>query len=108
MSEQAGNQFGQTFTLRTLAEALHAAGERDAARAALVEALQLAAETGNTYQQASAHRDIAGSHHSAGEDEQARHHWQQALVLYTRLGVPEAHDVKSRLNAAGWLPSAGD
>jgi tetratricopeptide (TPR) repeat protein len=98
---EIGNQSGETETLRSLAEALHAAGQPAAARAELATALQLAAETGNTYQQASAHRDLGESHHSACHDEQARHHWQQALDLYTQLGAPEADQVQSRLSARG-------
>ncbi len=29
----------------------------------------------------------------------ARRHWQQALTLYTRLGLPEADKVRARLTA---------
>jgi tetratricopeptide (TPR) repeat protein len=96
---ETGNQFGETVTLRTLAEALHGAGQPAAARTKLAEALRLAAETGNTYEQASAHRDLAECHHRAGEGEQAHRHWQQALIMYTQLGVPEADQVRSRLRA---------
>ncbi|HTW04270.1 MAG TPA: tetratricopeptide repeat protein [Streptosporangiaceae bacterium] len=94
---EIGDQHGEVNTLSTLAEALHVAGQPPAARAELTAALRLAAETGNTYQQASAHRDLAESYRCAREDEQARHHWQQALDLYTRLGAPEAQQVRSRL-----------
>jgi tetratricopeptide (TPR) repeat protein len=96
---QAGDQHGETVTLRTLAEAMHGTGQPAAARAELETALQLAADTGNTYQQASAHRDLAESHRRAGQDQQARHHWQHALDLYTQLEAPEADQVRTRLSA---------
>ena len=96
---ESGDQFGETVTLRSLAEALHAARQPAAARAELAAAVRLAAETGNTFQQASAHRDLGESHDRAGQDKQARHHWQQALILYTELGAPEADQVRSRLSA---------
>jgi len=95
-----GYRYGETFTLHSLAKALHAAGQPAAARTELTAALRLAAETGNTYQQASTHRDLAESHHRAGQDEQARHHWQQALTLYTQLGAPEADQMRGQLSAA--------
>jgi len=96
---QTGERGGEIKTLRILAEVLHGAGRLADARAELETALHLAAGTGNTYQQANVHRDLAESHHSAGDDEQARQHWQQAHDLYTQLGVPEAAQVRSRLNA---------
>jgi tetratricopeptide (TPR) repeat protein/transcriptional regulator with XRE-family HTH domain len=97
---QAGYHFGEIRTLFSLAEARHGAGQPAAAQAELTAALRLAAETDNTYQQANAHRDLADSHHRAGEGEQARHHWQQALTLYTRLGAPEADQLRSRSGTA--------
>jgi DNA-binding SARP family transcriptional activator len=93
-----GQQDGEIRALRSLAEALHQAGQIDEARSELTTALQLAADIGHTHQQASAHRDLAESYHSAGEDDQACHHWQQALDLYTRLGAPEADQVRARLS----------
>ncbi len=98
LHRQAGYQYGEVQTLRTLAEALHGTGQSSAARAELAAALRLAADTGNTYQQASVHRDLAESHDSAGDHEQARHHRQQALTLYTQLGVPEADQVRAQLS----------
>ena len=95
---QAGDQFGEVFALRTLAETLHQAGQPAAARAELVTALRLATGTGNTYQLASTHRDLAESQHHDGHDEQARYHWQQAVILYTELGAPEADHARSRLS----------
>ena len=97
MHRQAGYQHGEVQTLRSLAEALHGSGQPAAARAELAAAVRLAADSGSTYQQASAHRDLAESHHRSGDDEQARYHWQEALTLYTQLGVPEAEQVQSQL-----------
>ncbi len=94
---QTGDQHGEAVTRRVLAEALLAAGQPAAARSELKTALRLAAATGNTYEQATAHRDLAESHHQAGQDKQAHFHWEQALILYTQLGAPEAGHVRSRL-----------
>jgi tetratricopeptide (TPR) repeat protein/transcriptional regulator with XRE-family HTH domain len=96
---QAGYQYGEINTLRTLAEALRGAGQPANVRAELEAALRLATATGSTYQLAGVHRDLAENHVSANLYEQARHHWQQALDLYTRLGAPEADQVRSRLSA---------
>jgi DNA-binding SARP family transcriptional activator len=94
-----GQQHGEILTLRNLAEALRGVGQPAAARAELAAALRLAAETGNTYEEASAHGELAESHHEGGEGEQARHHWQRALTLYTKLGAPEADQIRAQLSA---------
>jgi hypothetical protein len=31
-----------------------------------------------------------------GDEDQARRHWQDALAVYTELGVPEAGEVRAR------------
>ena len=62
-------------------------------------ALTLATQTGERYEQARAHDGLARTHHASGELDQARHHWNQALALYTDLGVPEADDVHAHLAA---------
>ncbi len=103
---ETGQQEGEIRTLRSLAQALHQAGQPAAARAELETAARLAAQAGNRYQQASAHRDLAEIHHSAGDDKAARHHWKRALTLYTELGTPEAHHVRSRLSAKTYLRSS--
>jgi hypothetical protein len=32
-----------------------------------------------------------------GDEDQARRHWQEALAIFTELGVPEAGEVRARL-----------
>jgi hypothetical protein len=33
-----------------------------------------------------------------GSEGRARRHWQRALALFTRLGTPEAEEVRARLS----------
>ncbi len=71
----------------------------DAAR--MFRLLGLASQIGNRYQQARAYDGLARACHAAGDPAQARQHWQQALALYTDLGVPEAGQVRARLDDPG-------
>jgi len=96
---QAGYQHGEVRTLRSLAQALHAAGRSAEARSWLEQALLAAAESGNTYQEAGTHEELAQLL-QAVEGDQARQHWELALDLYTRLGAPEAGLVRARLAGA--------
>jgi len=80
-------------------EALLVDGHRDA-RESHATALDLASQTDNGYEQARAHHGLARAYQSAGQPGQARHHWQHALTEFTRLGTPEADQVRARLAEA--------
>jgi tetratricopeptide (TPR) repeat protein len=85
------------------AEALNSLGE--ALCAHHNDALSLACQTGVRYEQARAHDGLASAYHATGGHGQARRHWQQALTLYTDLGVPAAGRVSGKLSA---LARSGD
>jgi DNA-binding SARP family transcriptional activator len=55
------------------------------------DALEIAIETNCIGDQAAAHRGLGDA---TGEHE----HWQRALALYAEMGVPEADEVRARLN----------
>lgn len=42
-----------------------------------------------------------------GDRDQARRHWQDALALFTELGVPEAERIRARLAKEGNAADAG-
>jgi DNA-binding SARP family transcriptional activator len=63
-------------------------------------ALDLASQTDNGYEQARAHHGLARAYQSAGQPGQARQHWQHALAEFTRLGTPEADQVRAELATA--------
>jgi Tfp pilus assembly protein PilF len=87
------------IALNGLGEALLAEGHRDA-REPHATALDLASQTDNGYEQARAHYGLARVYQSAGQPGQARHHWQHALAEFTRLGTPEADQVRAELATA--------
>ncbi|MGA6167103.1 tetratricopeptide repeat protein [Amycolatopsis magusensis] len=70
-----------------------ARGENTEAAAHFREALQIALETGCI-------GDQAYAHHGLGESTGEREHWERALALYAEMGVPEANEVRARLNLA--------
>ncbi len=98
---KAGNPSGQVDALNGLADVLLAEGRTGEARTEYAAALRLASETGLKFEQARAHDGLGRVHHLTDGLSQACQHWQQALVLYTELGVPEAEDVRALLAGAG-------
>ncbi|WP_250029388.1 tetratricopeptide repeat protein [Paractinoplanes maris] len=93
---EIGNQDNEAWLLNSLGEAARPDRTHHAAALAIAEAV------GNRRQQARAHTGLGHAHHDAGEPAAAREHYEQALVLYTDLGVPEADEVRGFLDA---LPS---
>lgn len=68
-----------------------ARGEPDEAAGFFRDALEIAVET-------SCISDQAAAHHGLGEATGEREHWKRALALYTEMDVPEADEVRARLN----------
>jgi tetratricopeptide (TPR) repeat protein len=62
------------------------------------EALAVAAEAGNRKELAHTHAGIAAVHAELGGHDTARAHWRQALTHYEALGLPQATDVRARLD----------
>jgi DNA-binding SARP family transcriptional activator/tetratricopeptide (TPR) repeat protein len=97
---EIGDRNGEAEALNGLGETLLAAGQPGDGCTQHATALGLASQDGDKFQQARAHNGLASSYRATGDDGQARYHWQQALALYTELGVPQAAEVRARLNAA--------
>jgi hypothetical protein len=77
---------------------LSADGQPGQARWQHQEALALARQIGACYELARAHDGLARTYDATGDRNLARRHWQHALNGYTSIGVPEANDVRARLN----------
>jgi tetratricopeptide (TPR) repeat protein len=72
-------------------------GEARTALAQYRGALALASQAGDRFEQARALDGAARALATAGQRGQARAHWQQALAIFSDLGVPEAAQVRARL-----------
>jgi tetratricopeptide (TPR) repeat protein len=108
---QAGDRTDEARVLNDLGEALLAGSQPYDARAQHASALALASQIGDHGQHARAHHGLGQACLAAGDPAQARRHWQQALTQYTRLGAPEADEVRAFLRhldpATSQPPSAG-
>ncbi|UJW35573.1 tetratricopeptide repeat protein [Saccharothrix sp. AJ9571] len=83
----------ESRVLNSLGSLAGARGETTEAAALFREALQIALDTGCI-------GDQAYAHHGLGESTGEREHWERALALYAEMGVPEANEVRARLNLA--------
>ncbi|MDI5978263.1 tetratricopeptide repeat protein [Amycolatopsis magusensis] len=83
----------ESRVLNSLGSLASARGENTEAAAFFRDALQIALETGCI-------GDQAYAHHGLGEATGEREHWERALALYAEMGVPEANEVRARLNLA--------
>jgi DNA-binding SARP family transcriptional activator/tetratricopeptide (TPR) repeat protein/DNA-binding XRE family transcriptional regulator len=81
----------ESRVLSSLGSLACARGERAEAAGCFRDALEIATETSCIADQACAHRGLGDA---TGE----REHWQRALALYAEMGVPEADEVRARLN----------
>jgi tetratricopeptide (TPR) repeat protein/transcriptional regulator with XRE-family HTH domain len=91
----AGDQIGETLALNGLGEALLAHGRPKDAHARHTIALNLARKTGDSYQLARAHAGLGNALLATGDHRQAHRHLQLAVTRYTRLGAPEADQIRA-------------
>ncbi|HTZ22589.1 MAG TPA: tetratricopeptide repeat protein [Streptosporangiaceae bacterium] len=96
-----GERFYEAEALNSLGESLSGGGDPGQARARHQEALALARQIGACYELARAHHGLARTYEATGDRDLARSHGQDALTGYTSLGVPDAADVRARLNDLG-------
>jgi DNA-binding SARP family transcriptional activator len=96
---QTSSRYTETRILNGLAATCAAAGRAEQADLLHHEALALASDTSNPYEQARAHDGIAQARYSVDPGD-AQRHWDQALAIYTELGVPEARALVRREIAA--------
>jgi tetratricopeptide (TPR) repeat protein len=85
---------GQAVALNGVGEALPTAGQPFDACARHADAPAVAGQICNRYEQARAHDGLGRAWQALGQPDRARAHWQQALDLYSWLGVPEADQVR--------------
>jgi len=95
--QEIGDRSGEADALNSLGEVLIATGQFNEAHTRHAAALDIADPIGDKYEQARAHNGLGHACHATGERDQGRRHWQEALKLYTMLGVPEAHLVRVQL-----------
>jgi DNA-binding SARP family transcriptional activator/uncharacterized protein HemY len=99
LARDTGERFTETEALNLLGELSLTTGDPGQAIVHHAGALELADHSGDMYWQARAHEGLARAQHAAQNLEQARHHWQQALILYTEMGAPEADQVRGQLTS---------
>jgi tetratricopeptide (TPR) repeat protein len=105
---ETGERDGEAWALNGLGEAARTAGHPTDALTHHTAAHAVAVEIGARDQQACAHAGLGHAHHSLRNLARARHHYQQALTLYTDLGVPEAGQIRARLTTLDDNPNGGD
>lgn len=69
--------------------------EPELARIQHTAAHSLAAAITDEYEQARAHSGLARAYLAEGDLDRARYHQQDALRRYTRLGMPEADEIRA-------------
>jgi DNA-binding SARP family transcriptional activator/tetratricopeptide (TPR) repeat protein len=99
--QEIGDRSGEADALNSLGEAHLAAGQPNHACTLHTAACDIADDVGDSYQQARAHNGLARAHHALARPGEARDHWEKALALYTDLGAPEAHQIRTQLADAG-------
>lgn len=97
---ETGDRSMQAAAINNLGLALLSSGETRCARTQYAAALDIASQIGDKYEQGRAHAGLGDVGQADGEIGPAIGHWQQALALFTELGVPEAAEVQPRLSAA--------
>jgi DNA-binding SARP family transcriptional activator/tetratricopeptide (TPR) repeat protein len=96
VSSELGDPRSRCIGLNDLGRALAATGRTADGLARFREAREVAATVHHPYEQARALDGIAACL-ADEEPAEALRHWQQALVIYARMGVPVGADVKRRI-----------
>lgn len=94
---ETGYPAGQAKALNGLGESFLSAGRAADARTRHIEALDLAVLLDDQYEQARAHDGLGHACRALGDLGQARRQWREALALYTRIGTPEADQIRRQL-----------
>jgi len=88
---------GEAEALNGLGELSLAMGRSEHGLLHHAAARDLAEQTGSLDEQARAHHGLACAHQAAGTRDQAQSHFEEAIRLYSRLGAPEASQIRGRL-----------
>ncbi len=97
LAEEIGDRESQAAASNGYGEAARAAGDPTGALSAHSRAHARATEIGDRMEQARAHEGLGHSYRDLDDYQLAGQQWQQALDLYTELGVPEADRVRAKL-----------
>ncbi|MGI5188254.1 AfsR/SARP family transcriptional regulator [Promicromonospora sp. CA-289599] len=87
---QVGDQGELAWPVNGLGEVAQVTGDSAAALGFHTEALAMATVGGSRHQQARAHAGIGHAHRALGGVGRARAHYEQAHLVYTELGMPDA------------------
>ena len=98
LARRSGYRSREVSSLNGIGEALRATGDPAEAAVHHATALRLAREQANVDQEARALDGLGHVRYQAGQPELAREHWRAALDRYAELGVPEADEVRRRLD----------
>jgi tetratricopeptide (TPR) repeat protein len=97
LARDAGDRNLEAWALNGLGEAAHLADRPAEAHDWHATALSIACDIGSRGQQARASAGLGRVHATLGKPALARDHYRCALDLYTKLGQPEADDIRARL-----------
>jgi tetratricopeptide (TPR) repeat protein/transcriptional regulator with XRE-family HTH domain len=97
---ELGSLPDEARALNDLGHILHASGRSRQAAAHHSQALGVASQIDDEYEQARAHEGLGHTWH-ADDPDRSRREWEQALVLYTSLDVPEAGETRATAMASG-------
>lgn len=100
---QVGDQGELAWPVNGLGEVARVTGDPAAALSFHTEALAIATVGGSRHQQARAHAGIGHAHRALGGAGWARAHYEQAYLIYTELGMPDAAEMVELL---GEVPAA--
>jgi tetratricopeptide (TPR) repeat protein len=100
LAERVEDRFHEADAHNVLAEILSATGRRDEAVDRFGIALALARERGQRDLQARALSGLAEIYAADGDRSRAREHWAQVLDIYLALNLPQADEVRARLDSA--------
>jgi DNA-binding SARP family transcriptional activator/Tfp pilus assembly protein PilF len=95
---EIGDLSGEADARNDLGVTLLAAGQRTEAQREHEIALSVARQISHKHQQARAYQGLGNCYDAAGDDARAGQHWEQAIALFTELGMPEADEVRARLD----------
>ena len=98
IAEEIGNLYQQVIALRNVADTYRCSGQYTEAFDHYATALRLAREIGDPYEEGKIHEGIAETTLSTQGPAAARIVFRQALDIFEQLGVPEAEEVRDRID----------
>ena len=98
LAQEIGERYVAAQALRGIGKVHGRGGRHGIAMEHYSQALDLARSIGDSYQEARILEDMGTALSQAGNAPQATWHWNRALELYNHLGVPEAEQLRKRLD----------